>query len=196
MSTEVAAGDMDDPYFIAPLNALIRGLVERKAPDEIWIIEIDNWFDHKWLRFSGIGIVDFNWHGAANRFDAALDEFHQDKVTFPPFTPNRIVSQWSFQRIGDQYAEVPMPRLPHPSEKQSSGANLLRRVQDFCRSACFVWYSGNTVANGRGSVMVYDLSAEHVDCWFASFHRRDEWKLQATKGVDREVVERLMAPVS
>jgi len=38
---------------------------------------------------------------------------------------------------------------PHRSEKQYSEANLQRRVQGFSRSACFIWYSANTVANGR-----------------------------------------------
>jgi hypothetical protein len=191
MPTEVTVGETDDPYFIGLLNALVKGLASQKGPDEMWVIKIDNWFDHKWLRFSGIGVVDFNW-GGLNRFEAALDEFYQDKVTFPPFNPNRIVGQWSFSRVGDHYVESPLPEVPHRLEKQPSEANLFRRVQNFSRSACFVWYSGNTVANGSGSVMVYELSTDRVDCWFASFNRREEWKLQATKGASREDVEQLL----
>ncbi len=192
MPTEISVGETDDPYFIAMLNAMVKGLARRNRSDELWVIKIDNWFDHKWLRFSGKGIVDFNWGGVTNRFDAALDEFYQDKVTFPPFNPNRIEGQWSFLRAGDHYVESPLPEMPHRSEKQPSESNLLRRIQDFSRSACFVWYSGNTVANGRGSVMVYELSTDRVDCWYASFSRRQEWKLQATKGARREDVERLL----
>jgi hypothetical protein len=192
MPTEISVGETDDPYFIALLNSLVRGLASRNLPGELWVIKIDNWFDHKWLRFSGIGVVDFQWPAFLNRWDGALAEFHQDKVTFPPFTPNRIVGQWSFLRDGGHYIEAPFPKVPHQSEKQSSEANLLRRVQDFSSSACFVWYSGNTVANGRGSVMVYELSVDRVECWFASFNRRDEWKLQATKGASQESVQRLL----
>ncbi len=191
MPIEVSVGETDDPYFIEVVNAIVRGLASRSIPDELWIIKIDNWFDHKWLRFSGIGVVDFNW-GGANRFEAALDEFYQSKVTFPPFNPNRIVGQWSFLKAGDRYVESPLIELPHRTVKQPSEANLLRRVQEFTKSACFVWYSGNTVVNGRGSVMVYELSRNEVDCWFASFNRRDAWKLQATKGASREDVDRLM----
>ena len=52
MAMQVAAGETDDPQFITLLNALVRGLVKRHTPRELWIIQIDNWFDHKWLRFS------------------------------------------------------------------------------------------------------------------------------------------------
>ena len=142
-------------------------------PQELWIIQIDNWFDHKWLRFSGIGSVHFKFPAYMNRIDAALDEFYQDKVTFPPFTPNRIVSQWSFLRVDAHYVEAPLTTVPHRSEKQPSEANLHRRVQDSSRSACFVWYSGNTLANGRGSIMVYNLLADQLECWFAAFNRQD-----------------------
>jgi hypothetical protein len=164
--TQVAVGAMDDPPFIALLNSLVRGLVSRTTPNELWIIQIDNWFDHKWLRFSGIGSVHFKFPAYMNRIDAALEEFYQDKVTFPPFTPNRIVSQSSFLRVEAHYVEAPLIAVPHRSEKQPSEANLHRRVQDSSRSACFVWYSGNTLENGRGSIMVYNLLADQVECWF------------------------------
>jgi hypothetical protein len=85
MPIQVAAGETDDPQFITLLNSLVGGLIEKEAPQELWIIQIDNWFDHKWLRFSGIGIVAFQFSAFMNRYDAALDEFYQDKVTFPPF---------------------------------------------------------------------------------------------------------------
>jgi len=192
MSTEIKPGETDDPYFIERLNLLVSGLMSRSTPEEVWVIQIDNWFDHKWLKFSGIGKVNFPWPPYSERL-GALDPFYQDKVTFPPFNPNRIWCQWSFKREGDRYAEVALPKLLHKQDKQSSGANLLRRVQDFSDSACFVWYSANTVANGRGSVMVYDLSSDRVECWFASFVRHEEWKLNATKGISQNEVELLLA---
>ena len=101
MPIKVVSGETDDPQFITLLNSLVRGLIKEDSPHELWIIEIDNWFDHKWLRFSGIGTVDFQFSAFMKRFDAALDEFHQDKVTFPPFNPNRVLGQWSFVRVDD-----------------------------------------------------------------------------------------------
>jgi hypothetical protein len=192
MLMKIQVGETDDPYFIALLDSLVSGLVRRNAPENLWIIQIDNWFDHKWLRFSGIGVVDFQFPAFMDRYDAALDEFHQDKVTFPPFTPNRIMAQWSFARVGADYVEAPS-QVPHRSEKQSSEANLQRRVQDFSHSASFVWYSAKTVANGRGSVMVYNATVAGVECWFAAFSRQETWKLHATKGVSREEVEDMLS---
>lgn len=191
MLMKIEVGETDDPYFIALLDSLVSGLVKRKTPEGLWIIQIDNWFDHKWLRFSGIGTVDFQFPAFMNRYDAALDEFYQDKVTFPPFTPNRVLAQWSFARVGDNYVEV-LSQGPHRSEKQASQTNLQRRVEEFSRSASYVWYSAKTVANGRGSIMVYNVAADGVKCWFAAFSRQETWKLHATKGISREEVEDLL----
>ena len=196
MPIQIAAGETDDPQFIIQLNSLVRGLVNEEAPQELWIIRIDNWFDHKWLRFSGKGIVDFRFPAFMNRDDGALDEFHQDKVTFPPFTPNRVLGQWSFVRVDDHYSEAPLLVLPHPSEKQRSETNLHRRVKGFSRSACFVWFSANTLGNGRASVMVYSVAGERVEAWFAAFNRQQGWKLQATKGVSRDDVQHLLNTTS
>jgi hypothetical protein len=91
MPIQIAAGETDDPQFITLLNSLVLGLITEETPQELWIIQIDNWFDHKWLRFSGIGIVDYKFPAYMNRYDGALAEFYQDKVTFPPFTPNRVL---------------------------------------------------------------------------------------------------------
>lgn len=192
---KIEVGETDDPNFIVLLDSLLNGLVRRETPEGLWVIQIDNWFDHKWLRFSGIGTVDFRFPAFMNRYDAALDEFYQDRVTFPPFTPNRIMAQWSFARVGDRYEEVPS-RVPHRSEKQPSAANLQRRVRDFSRSATFVWYSAKTVANGRGSVMVYNVATDVVKCWFAAFIRQETWRLHVTKGVSREELENLLNTTS
>lgn len=192
---KIELGETDDPYFITLLDSLVGGLVMRESPEGLWIIQIDNWFDHKWLGFSGNGTVDFQFPAFMNRYDAAHDAFYQDRVTFPPFNPNRVMGQWSFARAGDDYVEVPSS-VPHRSQKQPSRTNLQKRVQDFTRSACFIWYSANTVANGRGSVMVYNVTRDRVKCWFAAFARQRGWKLHMTKGISREDVKDLMSASS
>ena len=100
----------------------MQGLISNRAPEELWIIQIDNWFDHKWLRFSGMGGVasPFRVGGLVTPYDSVKVEFYQDKVTFPPFTPNRVLGQWSYTRIGDDYREAPFPALPHSSKRQHS----------------------------------------------------------------------------
>jgi hypothetical protein len=192
MTIQLAASETDDPGFIELLNSLVKGLLADQTPEELWIVRIDNWFDHKWLGFSGMGAIASDFPIAG--YETVKAGSYQEKVTFPPFTPNRIVGQWSFMRQGDDYTEAPLPALPHDMERKPSEMNLRRRIQDFARSACFVWYSGNTLANGRGSVMVYNIAADQVGCWFAAFHRELAWKLHATKGASRGDVQKLIGP--
>jgi hypothetical protein len=59
-----------------------------------------------------------------DRFTSVKEQFWRDKLTFPLFAPDRIVSQWK--------------RL------DAAAIRLDRRVEDFGQSASFVWYRGDT----------------------------------------------------
>jgi hypothetical protein len=163
MQTQVTAGETDDSGFVLLLNSLLLGLISQRAPKELWIIQIDNWFDHKWLGFSGMGAIASNI--PIDGYDTVKAESYQEKLTFPPFTPNRVVSQFSYVRVGTEYVESPLPALPHSIERRRSEINLRRRIENFSQSAVFVWYSANTLANGRASVMVYDIADNSMQCW-------------------------------
>ena len=43
----------DTPEFIAAINVIAQRIAILHAPAELIIVKIDNWFDHKWLKFSG-----------------------------------------------------------------------------------------------------------------------------------------------
>jgi hypothetical protein len=187
----IAIDNSDDFGFIETLNAVVSGVVATHVPQHVWIVRIDNWFDHKWLKFSGHGAVASNI--PIDRWDTVKATFYRDKITLPPFNPNRVISQCSYLRSGNGYSEVPLPYLPHSTERQHSNENLHRQVQNLTDSAAFIWFSGNTVANGRGSVMVYNVTGDSVECWFAAFKREQcSWKLAGTKGVSRTYVESLV----
>jgi hypothetical protein len=192
MAAQIGVGEADDPRFIELLNSVLREVIESSKPEQVWLIQIDNWFDHRWLNFSGIGVVDFPLPALGIGENGALDEFSQEERTFPPFTPSRVLGQWSYVREGDHYSEAPLAKLPHPSKRQRSERNLQRRVQDFAESGAFIWYSTNTVANGRGSLMVYTVEKRKVDSWFASFVRNEDWKMHSTKGVSRAVLQQFL----
>lgn len=53
MMVHIVAARTDDPSFISLLKPLVNGLLADLNPERFWIIQIDNWFDHKWLKFSG-----------------------------------------------------------------------------------------------------------------------------------------------
>ncbi len=194
MMDQIVAGETDDPSFIEVLNSLVEGLLADLSPERFWIIQINNWFDHKWLQFSGNGAIASTI--PLNRWDTVKAEFYQDKLTFPPFAPNRVLSQWSYVRTAKGYKETTFPALPHDTERQHTNANLHRRMQDFDSSASFLWYSSNTLAKGRGSVMVYNSESDRVGCWFAAFRRQQEWALYATKGASHSDVERFLKRIN
>ena len=191
MAAEILPGITDDNDFIDLLNSMIGKLLALEPPKQLWIIQIDNWFDHKWLRFSGNGAIASNIPIVG--FEIVKSDFYQDKLTFPPFAPDRVLGQWSYVHWGDDYRECSLPMLPHPTERLHTFQNLHRRIQDVVSSGCFVWYSSNTLSNGRGSVMVYTIKSERTDCWFAAFTRHESWALGATKGISRTSVLKLMA---
>lgn len=155
MPAQIVVGETDDPYFIQLANRVVSGLLVRNKPEKTWIIQIDNWFDHKWLKYSGYGLVASNI--PMDRYDTVKAGSFQEKVTFPPFTPNRVLGQWSYQKTGSDYKEFASPRVPHGNKHRFSDMNLRNRVADFSSSALFVWYSSNTVATGRGSVMITEF---------------------------------------
>ena len=193
MMDQIVAGKTDDPSFIELLNSLVEGLLADFNPERFWIIQIDNWFDHKWLKFSGNGAIasEIPLEG----WDTVKTGFYQDKVTFPPFTPNRVLGQWSYVRMAEGYKESTFPSLPHDTQRQHTNANLHRRVQDFDSSASFLWYSSGTVSNGRGSVMFYNTASGRIGYWFAAFKRQQEWALHATKGASNSDVERFLKKI-
>ena len=197
MAISIPSGLTDDNEFVDLLNALLNALLVQRTPEQLWVIQIDNWFDHKWLRYSGSGSVasgfPTNWNSSfMDQFTSVKEQFWRDKLTFPPFAPDRVVSQWSFQRSDEGYIEAPLPKLPHRESRRRSHSNLNRRVEDFVRSASFVWYSGNTLKNGRGSAMVYSIGPDKPVCWFASFGRKSGWTIERTKGIDKEQLSRLL----
>lgn len=190
MTAAIPSGLTDDNDLIELLNSMLTRLLMELAPEKLWVIQIDNWFDHKWLRFSGNGAIPSNI--PIDGFTSVKAEFHQEKLTFPPFAPNRVLGQWSFLRNGEGYIEAPLLQMPHSTERRSSNYNLHRRADNLDGSALFAWYSGNTLKNGRGSVMVYSIGESEPACWFASFGKDRVWSLQQTKNVEREYVLRLL----
>jgi hypothetical protein len=187
LAISIPAGLTDDNDFVRCVNAIVATEVHLHSPDVVWLIHVNNWFDHKWLRFSGNGAIG---SVLPPPFAESVKEpSWNDKLTFPPFSPERILEQWSFELTGSGYAEVPLPRLPHKDARSLTYLNLNRRVEGFGSSALYVWYSGNTLRNGRGSIMSYRIGAGDPVCWFAALRRHGAaWIVERTKGISREVL--------
>src|SRR5262245_21069753 len=96
MIVNVSPKPGDDPSYLASLCGMLAALVEQHRPEVVHLVRVDNWFDHKWLRFSGIGRVAFE--RGHPKIDTALDAMWQTELTFPPFSPGRVVNEESFRR--------------------------------------------------------------------------------------------------
>ena len=188
MNFELFTNPTDDPPFVELARYILYECVENTLPLQVFVVKVDNWFDHKWLTFSGIGRVGFFLDFRLEK-DTALDEFRQEKVTRPPFNPNRIIGEWYFLRngAGDYEPSLAAPFV-HERKLAPSAENLHKRLTQFSESAIFVWVSSNTKSNRRGSIMVYEVHDSDVHTWYASFSKGHDWELHLTKGIARERV--------
>jgi hypothetical protein len=157
---ELAFSEYDDGAFIQLAQRIVNGAVTVLRIPEVYLVQVDNWFDHKWLGW---------WSSWKHK------ELKQLYV--PPFNPNRVCSQKRF--IWDAHAaqwvatgQGNQLHLRQPG-RRSSRAQLLDR---FSKSAAFVWYSGNTVTNRAGSLMLY-LSGAGAYAWYASLTKAEHWKV-------------------
>src|SRR5262249_24385114 len=149
MLIEFEAGLTDDNDFVEVARAIMNGVAAQYAPEHVWVVQVDNWVDQKWLRFSRDGRVSnprfcvvMAGDKLADRFDIVKAEFTQTQVTIPPFSPNRILGQWSLARSGIDYCEFPLKEALHRWEKARSSENLHRRA--IGEQTCLFWFSGNT----------------------------------------------------
>jgi hypothetical protein len=167
----------DAAPFLAFADALVAALAERHRPEEIRVVRVLNWFDHKWLGWGSTGS------------SRAVTESAQ----FPAFTPNRIVTERAFlPRGGGRWAEAEIEQPIHRDEREHSARTSPRRVADFGRSAVFVWFSSGSAPNGRGSVMAYTVDRESVGGWYASFLDDGGWRLGGAKGILSGEIETML----
>jgi hypothetical protein len=51
MAVAIPPGLTDDKDFIDLLNVLLNGLIVERTAEQLWVIQIDNLFDRRWLRW-------------------------------------------------------------------------------------------------------------------------------------------------
>jgi hypothetical protein len=159
----------DDASFISLINRAVERVVQEIKPNDVFVIRTDQWFDHKWLGFSGkiLGAV----------------EIRQERLTIPPFVPERIVSEeaFSFEKSSSSYDSFVAPPL---HLRQSSRENLTRFIDRVSKEAIFVWFGGATQSTG-GSIMVYSSMGDVQNSWYVSLRAKDTWQVYKTKGISK-----------
>ena len=159
----------DDPQFLGKIERILRNIFRQGNTERYIVCHVDNWFDHKWLGFSGkaIGVVGF-WKGK--------------RLTVPPFTPNRILEERHFSKRGSEFIESEDFKSIHV--KQTSADNLYRYIDRIVGSSTLAWFSSKTEKNGQGSLMVYTVIPEEIpNAWYVSFQKDGEWNYMKSIGI-------------
>lgn len=161
----------DDDRFLAVVNRLVDRLSPAADVVDIRVVRIDNWFGPKWLGFAGKVLGALSVHKVTTRADLVV----------PPFTPGRVVWERHFAVNDDGHSLV--ESLPLLHREQTSSANLGRKLAEFSSRAHFVWFSGNSRGNGRGSVMVASLHDAEQDAYYVGFtHKEGGWRVGDVAG--------------
>lgn len=173
----------DDPAFLLMMDRILTAEIATNWPDNVYLIRIDNWFDNKWLKFSGLADSGSEGYKKSKR---KLKEFHLDEVTVPPFNPNRVISQNYFEKNSKGlYLHKRLKSLVHPKKKMSSAKNLQRKIRVIAQSDAFCWFSSNSAQNRNGAFMLYRVN-EDVLPWYGSFipeKAGHKWKVDKVKGI-------------
>jgi hypothetical protein len=141
----------DDPDFLARVEQTLCGVLLSQRVEECVLVRIDNWFDHKWLGFTGTRVIA----STSPWSEVIKAEFHSAKVTLPPFSPGRVISKQAYRWEGYLERFVPTHLRQAVHKKQRSQRNIRRYAADFGPSTVLVWFTGRSAPNGRGSLMIY-----------------------------------------
>jgi len=179
----------DSPDFVEKVRALAIGVAQDFEPARLYIIRIDNWFGPKWMHFAGKVTAGKRPRG----FPTAAMGVHKTRLHVPPFVPSRVVAQQVF--VGPDYEQA-VAAAPLHIECPSMQA-LSRRIADVDQDAAFLWFSGESEAQKRGSVMLYlpvafDETAPRrgklgrSGAFYVGFsHREMAWEPAMLRGISR-----------
>ena len=185
--TSILQGDSSE--FMRKVQTIVIGVARDYEPARLYVIRIDNWFGPKWMRFTGKLSVGKHFYAG----------IHKVTLHVPPFVPHRVVAERVF--AGPNYDET-VARPPLHIECASMLA-LTRRIADVDKDAAFLWFSGQSEVQRRGSVMVYLPIASTP----TTSHRRERrrtgafyvglsehemgWNPAMLRGISRSEVEHL-----
>ncbi len=141
MRTLITCNETDDSGFIAGVGKILADKIYEFNPGELFITYVNNWFDSKWLKFSGTKLHE-------------VSIWKLVEVTVPPFNPNRIIFSKTFIKTKNGF-DLTNPDNQNLHVIQKSSANLNRKITDISQNGLFVWYSSNTKLNNKGSVLIY-----------------------------------------
>jgi hypothetical protein len=166
---ELTPSEDDDFEFLAMVRRILNGAIAALEMCEVYVVQTNNWFDFKWLGW-------WSWEKQAG----------PKELCVPPFNPNRVQSEKRFIRDPNHscFARCAHDKPLHVRQPGRSRP-FAQRLDQFSKSAAFIWYSGNSVPNRAGSMMLY-LSGSEGYSWYASFTRDQQWKINDDYKITRK----------
>jgi hypothetical protein len=160
---ELVPCDNEDVGFLSTVQLVVNGALATLQVEEVYLVQVDNWFDHKWL----------GWRSRRG-----------EVPRIPPFPPNRICSEAHlvFDANHGRWEAVPQRHSLH--RRQPGRTWLAQPLDRFSESAAFVWYSGNSLPDKAGSLLFY-LSGEDGYAWYVSFAKNGDWKIGGERQISR-----------
>jgi hypothetical protein len=164
---ELVPAEFDDAAFVSLVQSIVNGAAAALQVREVYLVHVDNWFDHKWL----------GWWGR-----------NTDELRVPPFSPNRVQSEKHYVWDED-HAQWTSAATERPIHSPDPGRRWIAQPIDrLSKSAALIWYSGNTVTNTAGSMMLYRSGAEGY-AWYASFKKDTSWEIDEGRAITRRALK-------
>lgn len=184
---EIKFDTTDAKGFKDIVEAIINSLFKTFNPDEISIIRIKNWFDHKWLNYSGKRVLKYNTQTQPS-IPFVLEPYWNKEITIPPFNPNRVISELRYRKKGTN--NILFEEAFHKFQWSTENRNNL--ISRRTNNGLCIWLSSNSKVNKQGSLMVYQIKDSKIQSWYASIEEKERWKVFKTKGIDKNQVQLML----
>ncbi len=155
------------------LQHVVIGAFRRLKPELVQLVHVNHWFGPRWLHFAGTD-------------RRGRDLRARERLILPPFASGRILSERTYNSDGGELRRG-RPRLT----LHRPGVRELDQIAD---TGLYVWFSGDTLAQDRGALMVYEIRGAGQRGWYAEFRRQGGvWTISATVGISKDELEALEA---
>jgi hypothetical protein len=181
MNVHLAPKGADDPGFVSAINRVIARLIARTQPRDVFVIQVADVFGDRWCGTGGRFLGERKAQTVVSR----------DVPTLPPFPPERIESEEAYKLALDFITYVRSNDAETLHVHGLMGKEYQRELSMFTDAGIFVWYSGGTAYEDRGSVMVQVVIPEYTDVWHATLVRTvSGWAFERGIGIGREEFEK------
>lgn len=167
----------DNADFISRVESIIKDRIFNWKPQNIFVSRVDNWFDEKWLKFSGTLM-----------YEIVITKLIE--LTIPPFHPNKIESCDKYIRQKDKYLKSVLEKPLHIF--QASNDNLKRKIADFSDNGIFIWYSSRSKINNNGSLMIYYVCDDECFAFYASLTFERNWNVNKSAGMTKKDIDQII----